>query len=168
FAAAQSRLVGQDPGGFLGHIESFEDVETVLDEVVDGIQEAAVVDRLGLEVYQRRKPGRFARLKKLSESPPMPPALIAYYDGNLDPQTVTRLRDGLTNAHQLKQGELFLTLFRLTRFVPPPPDFERVLADTRKTYPAPALKKRIEAHPEADSEKRLHFPAESLLVAAVS
>jgi ABC-type phosphate/phosphonate transport system substrate-binding protein len=167
FVAAQSRLAGQDPGGFLGHIDSFEDVETPLDEVVDGIQEAAVVDRLGLEAYKRRKPGRFARLKKLSESPPMPPALIAYYDGNLDPQTVTRLRDGLTNAHKLKKGELFLTLFRQTRFDPPSGDFERVLADTRKTYPAPVLKKRIGAHPEADSEKRLHFQAEPLLVAAV-
>jgi ABC-type phosphate/phosphonate transport system substrate-binding protein len=168
FVAAQSRLAGQDPGGFLGHIDSFEDVETPLDDVVDGTQEATVVDRLGLEAYQRRKPGRFARLKKLSESPPMPPALIAYYDGNLDPQTVTRMRDGLTNAHKQKKGELFLTLFRLTRFAPPSGNFERVLADTRKTYPAPALKKRIEAHPEADSEKRLHFPAEPLLVAAVS
>src|SRR5262249_4444614 len=64
FAAAQSRLEGQDPGAFLGRIDSFEDAETPLDEVVDGIQEAAVVDRLGLEAYQRRKPGRFARLKK--------------------------------------------------------------------------------------------------------
>jgi ABC-type phosphate/phosphonate transport system substrate-binding protein len=168
FVAAQSRLAGQDPGAFLGRIVSFEDVETPLDDVVDGTQQAAVVDRLGLEAYQRRKPGRFARLKKLSESPPMPPTLIAYYDGNLDPQTVTRLRDGLTNAHKQTKGDLFLMLFRLTRFAPPAPDFERVLADTRKTYPAPALKKRIEAHPEADSEKRLHFSAKPLLFAAVS
>src|SRR5262249_32174881 len=110
FAAAQSRLEGQDPAALLGPIDRFADVEAPLDDVVDGIQTAAVVDRLGLEAYQRRKPGRFARLKKLSESPPMPPALIAYYDGNLDPETVTRLRDGLTNAHKRKTGELFLTL----------------------------------------------------------
>jgi ABC-type phosphate/phosphonate transport system substrate-binding protein len=167
FVAAQSRLANQDPGAFLGHFNSFEEAETPLDDVVDGTQQAAVVDRLGLEAYKRRKPGRFARLKKLSESPPMPPALIAYYDGNLDPQTVTRLRDGLTNAHKQKRGEVFLTLFRLTRFAPPSRDFERVLADTR-TYPAPALKKRIEAHPEAHSEDRPHFPAVPLLVAAVS
>ncbi len=168
FVAAQSRLAGQDPGAFLGHIDSFSDVETALDDVVDGIQEAAVIDRFGLEAYQRRKPGRFARLQKLSESPPMPPALLAYYDGNLDPQTVTRLRDGLTQAHKRKEGERLLTLFRLTRFAPPSRPFERVLAETRKTYPAPALKKRTEAPSEAGSEKRLHFPAEPLLVAAVS
>jgi ABC-type phosphate/phosphonate transport system substrate-binding protein len=168
FVAAQSRRAGQDPGAFLGHIDSFEDAETPLDDVVDETQRAAVVDRLALEAYQRRKPGRFARLKKLSESPPMPPVLIAYCDGNLDPQTVTRLRDELTKAHQQIQGEQLLMLFRLTRFAPPSPDFERVLADMRKTYPAPALTRRTEAHTEADLQRRLHFPAEPLPFAAVS
>jgi len=38
FVAAQSRLAGQDPGAFLGHIDSFEDAETPLDEVVDEIR----------------------------------------------------------------------------------------------------------------------------------
>jgi hypothetical protein len=100
FVAAQSRVAGQAPGALLGHVDSFEDAETPLDNVVDQTEQAAVVDRLGLEAYQRRKPGRFARLKLLSESPPMPPAVIAYYEGNLDPQTVTRLRVELTQAHE--------------------------------------------------------------------
>jgi ABC-type phosphate/phosphonate transport system substrate-binding protein len=164
FVAAQSRLAGQDPHAFLGHINSFEDVETPLDDLVDGTEQAVVVDRLGLEAYQRRKPARFARLKKLSESTPMPAALIAYYDGHVDPQTVTRLRDGLTNAHREQKGEQLLMLFRLTRFDPPSRDFERVLADTRKAYPAPAPKKRIDAHPETDHEKRPYFSAAPLLV----
>jgi ABC-type phosphate/phosphonate transport system substrate-binding protein len=168
FVACQSRLAGQDPGAFLGHIDSSEDVETLLDEIVDGTLQAAVVDRLGLELYQRRKPGRSALLKKLCESAPMPPALIAYYDGNLDPQTVTRLRDGLTNAHKQRKGELLLTLFRLTRFVPPPGDFECVLADTRKTYPAPPLNTRTKAHYEADAGKRPHFSTGPLLLKAAS
>jgi ABC-type phosphate/phosphonate transport system substrate-binding protein len=168
FLAAQSRRAGREPGAFLGHIDSFEDVETPLDEVVDGTKQAAVVDRLGLEAYQHRKPGRFARLKQLSESPFMPPALIAYYDGNLDPQTVTRLRDGLTEAHKQPDGERFLTLLRLTRFSPPTPDFEQVLADTRKTYPAPALKEKTEAHSVADSEIIPQFPFEPFLFPAVS
>jgi ABC-type phosphate/phosphonate transport system substrate-binding protein len=168
FVAAQGRVAGQDPGALLGHIVSFEDVETPLDDVVDEVGQAAVVDRLGLEAYERRKPRRFARLKMLSESPPMPPALIAYFDGNLDPRTVTRLRDELTKAHQQEQGEHLLMLFRLTRFAPPSPDFERVLADTRKIYPAPKLRKRTEAHPAADFQKRQHFPAELTLAAAVS
>jgi ABC-type phosphate/phosphonate transport system substrate-binding protein len=149
FLAAQSWRAGLDPGAFLGHIDSFEDAETPLDEVFNETEPAAVVDRLALEAYRRRRPGRFARLRTLSESPPMPPALIAaYYDGNLDPQTVTRLRDGLTKAHQQIRGEQFLMLFRLTRIALPPRDFERVLADTRRTYPAPPLRRRIEARPE--------------------
>ena len=166
FVAAQSRLAGHNPGAFLGRIASFEDAETPLDDVVDEIQQAAVVDRLSLEAYQRRKPGRFARLKKLSESPPMPPALIAYYDGNLDPQTATHLRDELTNAHQQIEGERLLMLFRLTRFAPPSRDLERLLADTPKTYPAPALRRRTEAHREAHSELRPHFLPEPLRAGA--
>jgi ABC-type phosphate/phosphonate transport system substrate-binding protein len=165
FVAAQSRIAGQAPGALLGHIDSFEDAETPLDNVVDQTEQAAVVDRLGLEAYQRRKPGRFARLKLLSESPPMPPALIAYYDGNLDHQTVTRWRDEFTQAHEQIQGEHLLMLFRLTRFVPPSPDFERVLADTQKTYPAPAPGRK---HPESGSQKPLHVSAEHLPLAAVS
>jgi ABC-type phosphate/phosphonate transport system substrate-binding protein len=168
FFGAQSRVAGQDPGGLLGRIDSFEDAETPLDDVVDQTEQAAVVDRLVLEAYRRRKPGRFARLKALSESAPMPPVLIAYYDGNLDPQTVTHLQDKLTNAHKQTNGEQLLMLFRLTRFAPPSPEFERVLAETRKTYPAPALKKRIEGHSGADSEKRPFFAAEPLLAAAVT
>jgi hypothetical protein len=98
----------------------------------------------------------------------MPPALIAYYDGNLDPQTVTRLREDLTEAHMHRDGELFLTVFRLTRFAPPPRDFAQVLVDTRKTYPAPALTKWTEAHPEANEEQRPNFPSDFLLAAANS
>jgi ABC-type phosphate/phosphonate transport system substrate-binding protein len=168
FVAAQSRIGGQDPAALLGHINSLEDAETPLDNVVDQTEQAAVVDRLALEAYQRRKPGRFARLKKLSESPPLPPALLAYYDGNLDAQTATHLRDELTNAHNQINGEQLLMLFRLTRFAPPSRDFERMLAETRKTYPAPVLRRRTEAHPDADSQKRPLFAAEPLLGAAVS
>jgi ABC-type phosphate/phosphonate transport system substrate-binding protein len=168
FVAAQSRLAGQDPGDFLRHIATFEDAETPLDDVVDQMQQATVVDRLALEAYKQRKPARFARLKKLSESPPVPQALIAYYDGKLDPQTATHLRDALTSAHQQTSGEQLLTLFRLTRFAPPSGDFERVLAATRNIYPASAPKRRIESHAEADPEPRRHFPAAPLLFTALT
>jgi ABC-type phosphate/phosphonate transport system substrate-binding protein len=157
FISAQSRLAGQDPGVFLGHNDSFEDAETPLDDVVDETRQAAVVDRLSLEAYRHRKPGRFAWLKKLSESPPMPPALIAYYESKVDLQTVTHLRDALSEAHEQIRGEQLLMLFRQTRFAPPSRDFERVLADTRKTYPAPAVAKRIETRPEPDWDKRPHI-----------
>jgi ABC-type phosphate/phosphonate transport system substrate-binding protein len=162
FIAAQSRLAGQEPAAFLGHVDSFEDAETPLDDVVDQTRQAAVVDRLALEAYQRRKPGRFARLTKLSESAPMPPAVFAYYDGNLDPQTVTRLRNELSNAHNQINGEQLLTLLRLTRFAPPSSDFDRVLAETRTTYPAPALVRTMEAHAEADAEKQPRFASDFL------
>jgi hypothetical protein len=80
---------------------------------------------------------------------------------------VTRLRDDLTHAHEQIEGEQLLTLFRLTRLAPPSGDFELVLADTRKTYPAPAPTRRTETHPEADSEKRPYFTVEPLLFTLV-
>jgi ABC-type phosphate/phosphonate transport system substrate-binding protein len=167
FVAARCRLGGMDSGAFLGHVDSLEDVETLLDDVVDGKRAAAVVDRLGLEMYRRRKPGRFARLKKLCESPPMPPALVAYYEGKLDPQIVTRLRADLAKASQERQGELLL-LFRQTSFAPPSPDFERVLTDTRKTYPAPALRRRTQVNVAVDSENRTDFRARPIVIAAAN
>ena len=121
-----------------------------------------MVDRLSLEAYQRLKPGRFAQLKTLAESPPMPPTLVAYYDGNVEPQTVTHLRDELTKVHEQPRGQQLLTLFRQTRYDPPSRDLERVLADTRKTYPAPAPRRMVEAHPEADAEKGADFTAAPL------
>ncbi len=163
FVAAQCRLAGLAPGAFLGHIDSVEDVETLLDDIVDGKRQAAVVDRASLDAYQRRKPRRFDQLKKLSESPPMLPPLIADHDGKLDPQTVTRLRDKLTTV-----GEVFLMLCHLTHFAPPSRDFDRVLADTRKAYPAPALRKRTEAHAAADWKKRPQVPLGPNQVAATS
>lgn len=168
FMEAQSRVAGQNPGALLGHIASFEDVETPLDDVVDATALAAVVDRLGLEAYQRLKPGRFAQLRTLSESPPMPPVLIAYYEDKLDPETVTRLRQELTRTHEQMQGQNLLMLFRLTQFVPSSPDFERVLAETRRTYPAPAPRRSTDAHGEADLQARPHFPAEPVVGAAIN
>jgi ABC-type phosphate/phosphonate transport system substrate-binding protein len=167
FVAAQSRRAGQDPHAFLESIDSVEDSETPLDEVGNKTREAAVVERFALEAYERRRPGRSTRLKKLSESAPMPPALIAYYDGNLDPPTVTRLRDELTRAHQQAAGKQLLTLLRLTGFAAPPPDFQRVLADTRRTHPAPVLKRRIEAHPVAVPGHSPNFRAEALRLAVL-
>jgi hypothetical protein len=127
-----------------------------------------VVDRLGLEAYHRRKPGRFARLKMLCEAPPMPPLLVAYYDGNLDPETLTHLRTELTHAHEQILGERLLMLFRLTHFAPPTADLDCVLTDTRNAYPAPVLRKRTEAHLVADSHMRPHSPAGPALGAAGS
>ena len=108
-----------------------------MDDVVDKVVQAAVVDRVGLEAYKRRKPGRFAQLKELEHSPAFPPPLVAYYDEVVDQQTRQRFKDGLLTAKDKEKGQRLLNLFKLTGFDVPPRDFGQVLAETRKAYPPP-------------------------------
>lgn len=46
----------------------------------------------------------------------------------------------LLGASRKEKGETTLTLFRLTGFVAVPADFDKVVADTRKTYPPPSAR----------------------------
>jgi len=55
----------------------------------------------------------------------------------VDEGTRERFRQGLLGAGQKDKGQTMLTLFRLTGFEAVPEDFGKVLAETRKTYPAP-------------------------------
>ncbi len=57
-------------------------------------------------------------------------------EGVLDDATLRRFQEGLLNAKRKEKGERLLTLFRLTGFEAVPKDFDAVLAETRKAYPA--------------------------------
>jgi ABC-type phosphate/phosphonate transport system substrate-binding protein len=135
FIDRQSEALGKKAEAYFAKIESPDNVETALDEVVDGTVQAVVADRAGLEAYKRRKPGRFKQLKEVAKSQPLPPTIITYYEAVLDQATIKRLRDGLLHASRTEKGETMLTFFRLTGFETPPGDFERVLEQTRKNYP---------------------------------
>jgi ABC-type phosphate/phosphonate transport system substrate-binding protein len=114
-----------------------QNIEDALDDVVDEKVQVAVVDRVGLKAYERRKPGRFARLRELAHSQAFPPPLVAYYDEVVDPATRKRFQDGLLTANSKEKGQRLLNLFKLTGFELPPKDFGQVLAETRKAYPPP-------------------------------
>lgn len=137
FAEHESQASGKNLKAFFAKITTEDNAEDVLDDVVDGKAQAAVVDRAALEAYKRRKPGRFNQLKEIAKSPPFPPVTVAYYDKVLDEATLRRFRDGLLNAKKKEKGRTMLTLFKLTGFDVVPKDFEKVLTDTRKTYPPP-------------------------------
>jgi ABC-type phosphate/phosphonate transport system substrate-binding protein len=122
---------------FFSKVTTPDNVEDALDDAVDGVVQAAVVDRGGLEAYRRRKPGRFKQLRELMHSQAFPPPLVAYYEGVLDNETRQRFLNGLLTANQKERGQSLLTLFRLTGFIAPPSNFEQVLAETRKAYPPP-------------------------------
>ena len=49
-----------------------------------------------------------------------------------------RLRDGMINASQTERGERMLNLCRSTRFAQVPKDYDQLLVDIAKAYPAPA------------------------------
>lgn len=122
---------------FFSKITSPDNVEDALDDVVDGVTQATVVDRAALEAFKQRKPARFKKLKEVAHSQPMPPPVIAYYDNFLDEATRDRFKLGLLGANKKEKGETMLTLFHLTGFELPPSDFGKVLALTRKTYSPP-------------------------------
>jgi ABC-type phosphate/phosphonate transport system substrate-binding protein len=125
---------GKKPEEFFAKISTPATTEEAIDDVVDAVVQATVIDRAALESYKRRKPGRFNQLKEMTQSQPFPPGVVAYYDAVLDKKTLHRFRDGLINASRKEKGETLLTLFKLSGFQAVPADFERVLAETRKTY----------------------------------
>jgi ABC-type phosphate/phosphonate transport system substrate-binding protein len=141
FIDHECQAAGKTPETFFSKISSQKNVEDALDDVVDGVVQATVVERSALEAYKRRKPGRFDRLKAVARSQPFPPPVVAAYGKALDAGLRARFRKGLLGANKKEKGRTMLTLFRLTRFEPPPADFDKALARTRKAYPPPAKDK---------------------------
>jgi ABC-type phosphate/phosphonate transport system substrate-binding protein len=137
----QAQAQGKKADDFFSKITSKETVEEALDDVVDGVMQAAAIDKAGLDGFKRRKPGRFNQLKEVAQSQPFPPVVVAYTEKSLDEATVRRFRDGLLNASRKEKGRTMLTLFRMTGFESVPADFDKVLADTRKNYPPEDEKK---------------------------
>ena len=135
FVERQSQANGKKLEQFFSKITAPDNVEDALDNVVDGVVQAAAADRAALDAYKRRKPGRFNKLKEVAASQPLPPPIIAYYDKALDEATLDRFRKGLLNAANTDRGQTMLTLYRLTGFVTVPTDFGKVLAETRRAYP---------------------------------
>ena len=98
---------------------------------------AAVVDLVGLEAYARRKPGRFNRLKVLMHSQPFPPPLVAYYDNRRGSSHAAALSGWAPPRQPQGKGTTATGAFPTHCFHAPPPEWTKVLAETRKDYPPP-------------------------------
>jgi ABC-type phosphate/phosphonate transport system substrate-binding protein len=140
---------GLEPSGYFSTTTLPPTIEDALDDVVDNIVQAALVDGVGLKCYERRKPARFAQLKTIASSEIFPAAVVAYHPGTLDDATLTRFREGMINANKGALGRQFMTLWRLTAFEPVPTDYEQTLADILKTYPVPPAKAPAKGAPIA-------------------
>jgi ABC-type phosphate/phosphonate transport system substrate-binding protein len=123
---------------FFAKITNPPNAEEALDDVVDGIVQAAVVDGMAVELYKKQKPGRYGKLKILETSEVFPAAVIAYRPGVLPEATLNRFRTGMINANRTAGGKELLTLWKLTGFESIPQDYEQTLTDIAKTYPPPA------------------------------
>ena len=142
FVEHETHSAGKATGAFFSKVNTEQNPEDALDDVVDGNIQVAVVDRVALEAFKRRKPGRFKQLKEIAHSEPLPPPVIAYYGDALDSTTQEQFAKGLFQANRKEAGQTLLTLFHLTSFEPVPNDLAKVLEATRKNYPpSPTLSK---------------------------
>jgi ABC-type phosphate/phosphonate transport system substrate-binding protein len=127
---------GTDPAQFFGQITHPSSADDALGDVVDGLAQAAVVDRIALDEYQRARPARANQLRVLHQSEPFPAAVVAYQAGSLDDTTLRRFRDGMTGADKMERGKQLLKMCRITRFEDVPGDYNRLLEDIARAYPA--------------------------------
>ncbi|MBL8800139.1 MAG: PhnD/SsuA/transferrin family substrate-binding protein, partial [Planctomycetia bacterium] len=84
---------------FFGKITEPDNLEDALDDVVDGVVQVAVAERVGLEAYKRRKPGRAAQLREVARSEAFSPPVVAARGNTLDSATRKKFQDGLIQAH---------------------------------------------------------------------
>lgn len=138
FVERQCQLCGQEQQRFFAQITTPQCAEDALDDVLDDAVQVAVVDGLALDCYQRRKPGRFAKLKEVQKPDIFPAAVVAYRAGAIDETLLQRFRTGMLAANQNLRGRQLLMLWKITGFEPVPDDYEQALATIVKAYPAPA------------------------------
>src|SRR5262249_4436796 len=128
---------GEAPRKFFGCLTTPATIEDALDDVVDGMAQAAILDSVSLERYEKANPERFARLKVLCKSEPFPAAVVAYRTGGLSDDTLQRFKDGMMTANQNKRGQQLLELCKITCFEDVPANYDQMLLDIAKAYPPP-------------------------------
>jgi ABC-type phosphate/phosphonate transport system substrate-binding protein len=136
----QCQKMGRDVKGYFEKTTVPPNSEDALDDVVDGIVQATLVDGVSLDRYQIRKPARFARLKELEKSVVFPPTVVAYQDGAVQEATLERHRKALVNLNTTAKGRQILLEWKLTHFEQVPKDYEQMLAESIKAYPPPESK----------------------------
>lgn len=137
FVERRCQACKKEPQQHFSKISTPPNAEEAIDDVVDGVAAATVVDGVTLESYKRRKPGRFSKLKIIQTSEPFPAAAVAYRPGTLSDATLDRFRRGLINANTNILGKQMLTLWKLSGFESVPEDYDQLLANIVKSYPAP-------------------------------
>ncbi|MFL5331047.1 MAG: phosphate/phosphite/phosphonate ABC transporter substrate-binding protein [Gemmataceae bacterium] len=137
YISRQCRRCGRRMEEHFAEIPTPKTVEDALDDVVDGVSCAAVTDMASLQTYERRKPGRYAKLKIVQTSEAFPASVIAYKTGGLTPLELQRFQDGMATAHKSLYGSQLMGLMKIQQFEPVPGNYDQVMAEILKAYPPP-------------------------------
>ncbi len=111
--------------------------EEVLDLVVDGQEQAAVLDMASLNAYQSNQPGRAAKLRVLTQSDPFPYTTVVYRKDAITPELAGKIKTGLLNTKNEPSGRAFLFLWKLKGFEELPATHDAELREVAVKYPAP-------------------------------
>lgn len=121
---------------FFAEVARPDNMEDALDDAVDGMVQAVLVDNVGLENYQQRKAARFAKLKEIEKSEIFPAGTVAYHEGNVDEETLDKVKKALLTANDSAEGKQILFNWKLTAFERVPRDYGKLVEDIAKAYPA--------------------------------
>jgi ABC-type phosphate/phosphonate transport system substrate-binding protein len=111
--------------------------EEAVDAVVNGQVDAALIDGVFLDWYEKHKPARYAKLKLVEKSAVFPATVVVYRAGALGEATLDRLRKGMLSVKDNPRGVELMELCQMTSFEPVPDDYDKLLKEIAKTYPAP-------------------------------
>lgn len=128
-----------DPKSFFGQIVKPAHNEAALDDVVNGKIGAAVVDNVSLAAYADIKPGCYKRLRVLKDSEVFPAGVVAYRQGALSEEMLNKFRAGMISANKSERGRDLMTLWKISAFESVPEDYQQVLTDIIRAYPAPIV-----------------------------
>jgi ABC-type phosphate/phosphonate transport system substrate-binding protein len=140
FLGRLAKSAGAPAKEFFKEVTKPDTPEDALDDVVDDAVQVTVVDSVGLERFEKRKPARHAKLRVLQESDLFPCTVVVYRPGKLDEKTLKRVKSALLGAGDSAEGKRMLTIWRLTGFQEVPESYRKRLEAIEKTYPPPEKK----------------------------
>ncbi len=137
FLERSFQTLGNESGTEAFRMTKPPDIETALDAVARGKVDGALVDGVALACYKKQKPGCYAKLKIVARSKVFPAAVTAYHVGGVSKAILKRFRVGMINANKNAYGRQLLTLWKMTGFERVPADYDKILEDIARAYPAP-------------------------------
>ncbi|MSR30072.1 MAG: hypothetical protein EXR99_01075 [Gemmataceae bacterium] len=129
--------VGKAPKDYFGKVSGNLDHEDAFDGLGDGDFHAVLADHPAWENYKTQKPGRAEKLSALMISEHFVPAVIAYNPAKLDKETMNNFRGGMLSASSNPSSKRMLEFVKISSFEKIPEQFDKQLADSVKSYPAP-------------------------------